>query len=72
MAYLETTHVTTSSPSWIDRIADRFDRAIKAAQYGKMLQVMTALSDEQLEQIGLQRSEIPLHAHQAIYGTKPR
>jgi len=72
MAYFDTTHVNTSSPSWIDRIASRLNRGIKAAQYGKMLQVMTALSDEQLAQIGLQRSEIPLHAHRAIYGTTPR
>ncbi len=69
MAYLETTLTGTSNTGWIDRIIARLGRGVKAAQYGKMLQAMNTLSDEQLKQIGLQRSEIPHHAHLAIYGT---
>lgn len=72
MAYFATASAHETSPRWIDRIASRLDRGIKAAQYGKMLQAMSALTDDQLAQIDLQRKDIPLHAHRAIYGTTPR
>jgi uncharacterized protein YjiS (DUF1127 family) len=42
--------------------------AAKGLQYGQMVSVLNRLPDEYLAEAGLQRSDIPEHAHRLVYG----
>ena len=44
--------------------------AIRTIQYARMLQVMSELSDTQLESLGLTRTAIPAYAQRCIYGAE--
>ena len=50
------------------KISHRFKSGIRAMQYGRMLQALSQLTDEQLENIGLDRADIPRHARECIDG----
>ena len=53
------------------RIASRLGRrlaaALKQVQYGRQMQALGQLSDRQLAEIGLRRSEIPAYAWRLIH-----
>ena len=50
------------------RIGRGLRAGFRALQYARMIRAMSGLSDEQLEAIGLRRSDIPTRAHRCIYG----
>ena len=49
-------------------LSGKLHGAMRAVQYSRMLQALSELSDAQLEQAGLTRSDIPARAHYCIYG----
>ena len=49
------------------RVGQTLSKALKACQYGRMLQVMSLLTNEQLETMGIKRSDIPNVAHKVVY-----
>lgn len=56
-----------------DGLASRIGRSLKgivlSMQYSRMLQALCELSDENLAAIGIDRTDIPRHAHECVYGT---
>ena len=38
-------------------------------QYRRMMSVLVQMSDEHLDAIGIDRTDIPARAHECIYGT---
>ena len=52
--------------SLAQRVLKAAGPVILAMQVGRMKSVLTALTDEQLEQIGVQRKDIDRHAHKLI------
>ena len=50
------------------RIASAAASTLRTMQTGRMMSVLSAMSDEQLAQIGISRSEIPKHAEKLISG----
>ena len=51
-----------------DGILSKLSTGMKTVQYGRMLEALSGLTDEQLEAINLTRKDIPAHAHYCIYG----
>ncbi|HUF88223.1 MAG TPA: DUF1127 domain-containing protein [Thermohalobaculum sp.] len=49
------------------RIGRRLAAALKQVQYGRQMQALSQLSDGQLAEIGLRRSEIPAYAWRLIH-----
>ena len=49
------------------RIGQSLTNTVKAIQYSRMLQVMSQLTDEQLDSMGIARADIPSIAHKTIY-----
>ena len=49
------------------RIRRRLAAALKQVQYGRQMQALGQLSDRQLAEIGLRRSEIPAYAWRLIH-----
>ncbi|MFY0615372.1 MAG: hypothetical protein JXQ99_27840 [Hyphomicrobiaceae bacterium] len=43
-------------------------RQLLTMQYARMLQIMTEMSDPELEALGISRADIPRHAYECIYG----
>ena len=46
-----------------------FIRVLQAMQYRRMMSVLVQMSDEHLDAIGIDRTDIPARAHECIYGT---
>lgn len=55
-----------NSNGLLSKIAAWPSRAISNMQYGRMMQAMAALSDSQLEALGLTRSDIPRYARECL------
>lgn len=51
------------------KIGTKLGNGIRIVQYGRMMHALSELSDSDLKAIGLERSDIPRHAHYCVYGT---
>ena len=52
------------------RIKRSLGSQLRTMQYARMMQIMSELSDHELEALGIDRSDIPHHAYECIYGTQ--
>ena len=59
---------TSTADGLFARISQTFGNGLRALQYSRMLQALSQLPDETLEQIGIERSEIPARAYACVYG----
>lgn len=55
--------------SFATEIGRKGSTGVKFVQFGQMQSVLNRLSDQQLAQIGVRRSDIPAYARQLIYDT---
>ena len=51
----------------ISKIKKSLGRQLRRMQYARMVNVMSQLSDEQLQSIDLTRADIPRHARECIF-----
>ncbi len=51
----------------LERLGAGFRRAVRTMQYARMREALSQLSDAQLAEIGLTRSDISSRAHACIY-----
>ena len=56
-----------SADGAFDRLKQVTRFGIRAMQYGRMMQLLNELSDEQLKELGTTRLAIPSHARKYIY-----
>lgn len=68
MTFYEMARPDDSETGIFESIKTRLISGIYAMQYARMREAMRQLSDDQLAQIGLERSGINAHAHKCIYG----
>ena len=55
-----------NSDGFFSKVVSWPTRAVRGIQYGRMMQAMTSLSDSQLQDLGLTRSDIPRYARECI------
>lgn len=58
---------TTQTAGLFSRISQSASSMMKILQYSRMLRAMSLLTNEQLETLGITRSDIPKIAQKAIY-----
>ena len=71
MTFFEMTRPTPEKLGFTKKLFGTFfqklDAGTKVVQYGKMVQAMSSLTDEQLAQIGITRADIQRYSHYCIY-----
>lgn len=58
----------TATDGLLSRITSTLRTKMRRMQYAQMVNAMSRLSNEHLKSLGLERSDIPRHAHECIYG----
>lgn len=61
---------TPQAEGLIERIGSKLRTGIRTIQYARMVQVLSGFSDEQLNNLGLSRTDIPTRAQRCIYGAE--
>lgn len=67
MTFYEMSPSAPQKTGLIEAFFTRLTLGTQTIQYSKMVRALTALTDQQLNQIGISREEIPAHAHSCIY-----
>ena len=57
----------TVADGLLARIGHKLHSFLRTMQYGRMMQVMSQFSDENLKSLGITRSDIPRYARELIY-----
>lgn len=68
MTFYEMTRPEARKLGFFDGLVAKLTAGLHTVQYSKMLQALSALNEEQLDAIGIKRSDIPAHAHKCIFG----
>lgn len=55
-----------NSDGFLSKVAAWPGKAVRTLQYGRMMQAMTSLSESQLQELGLTRSDIPRYARECL------
>ena len=65
---------TVSQPTWgkkfLGALSAKFTRGVQLVQVGQMISALNQMSDDNLNAIGVQRSEIAQHAENLVFGPK--